>query len=45
MNLLQIEKRWTEREMRTASGAEIARLARARQVLKHELDELMGQTV
>ncbi len=45
MNLLQIEKRWTEREMRTASGAEIARLARARKVLMDELDELMGQTV
>jgi DNA primase len=45
MNLLQIEQRWTEREMRTASGSEIARLAKARQALKDELDELMGQTV
>jgi DNA primase len=45
MNLLQIEKRWIEREMRTASGGELARLAEASQAVRHELDTLMGQTV
>jgi DNA primase len=45
MNLLQIEKRWIDREMRTADGAELARLAEASQEVRVQLDALMGQTV
>jgi DNA primase len=45
MSFLQLEQRRIQRELRSATGAEVARLAEAGQGIRTELDVLMGQTV
>jgi hypothetical protein len=45
MSFLQLEDLRIQRELRSATGAEVARLAEARQGIRPELDALMGQTV